>query len=184
MAAWRPPLPKKKGCRSLYWRASTAGLDWDRCSFSWAVNFQGHLCEVSTNKASGCRLKGVSELTNHTASTWRSPSDKSDTEIGRLFNKQKHSSGGNEDETQPSRRGGILSDSAGHGHRARLSLEIRHSDRAFSPAGGASDTTARMTTQKMQESFGQSFIIENKPGANGSIGATATRSGSSRMATH
>jgi tripartite-type tricarboxylate transporter receptor subunit TctC len=39
-------------------------------------------------------------------------------------------------------------------------------------AGGASDTTARMTTQKMQESFGQSFIIENKPGANGSIGAT------------
>ncbi len=41
----------------------------------------------------------------------------------------------------------------------------------FTP-GGASDNTARMTTQKMQESFGQSFIIENKPGANGSIGAT------------
>ncbi len=41
----------------------------------------------------------------------------------------------------------------------------------FTP-GGASDTTARMTTQKMQEAFGQSFVIENKPGANGSIAAT------------
>lgn len=41
----------------------------------------------------------------------------------------------------------------------------------FTP-GGASDNVARMTTQKMQESFGQSFIVENKPGANGSIGAT------------
>lgn len=39
------------------------------------------------------------------------------------------------------------------------------------PPGGASDTTARLTTQKMQETFGQSIVIENKPGANGSIGA-------------
>jgi tripartite-type tricarboxylate transporter receptor subunit TctC len=39
------------------------------------------------------------------------------------------------------------------------------------PPAGASDTTARVTTQKMQESFGQPLVIENKPGANGSIGA-------------
>jgi tripartite-type tricarboxylate transporter receptor subunit TctC len=39
------------------------------------------------------------------------------------------------------------------------------------PAGGASDTVARLTTQKMQETFGQPIVIENKPGANGSIGA-------------
>src|SRR5918997_3840435 len=39
------------------------------------------------------------------------------------------------------------------------------------PAGGASDTTARGTTQKMQESLGQPMVVENKPGANGSLGA-------------
>jgi tripartite-type tricarboxylate transporter receptor subunit TctC len=39
------------------------------------------------------------------------------------------------------------------------------------PAGGASDTTARVTTQKMQESLGQPIVVENKPGANGSLGA-------------
>jgi tripartite-type tricarboxylate transporter receptor subunit TctC len=39
------------------------------------------------------------------------------------------------------------------------------------PPAGASDTTARVTTQKMQESFGQPLVVENKPGANGSIGA-------------
>ena len=40
------------------------------------------------------------------------------------------------------------------------------------PAGGSSDTTARLTGQKMQESLGQPFVLENKAGANGSIGAT------------
>jgi tripartite-type tricarboxylate transporter receptor subunit TctC len=39
------------------------------------------------------------------------------------------------------------------------------------PPAGASDTTARVTTQRMQESFGQPLVVENKPGANGSIGA-------------
>jgi tripartite-type tricarboxylate transporter receptor subunit TctC len=39
------------------------------------------------------------------------------------------------------------------------------------PPGGASDTTARVTTQKMHESFGQPLVVENKAGANGSIGA-------------
>ncbi len=40
------------------------------------------------------------------------------------------------------------------------------------PPGGASDVTARLTTQKMQDGFGQPLVIENKPGANGSIGAS------------
>jgi len=39
------------------------------------------------------------------------------------------------------------------------------------PPGGATDTTARVTTQKMQQSFGQPIVVENKPGANGGIGA-------------
>jgi tripartite-type tricarboxylate transporter receptor subunit TctC len=39
------------------------------------------------------------------------------------------------------------------------------------PPGGASDITARVVVQKMQENFGQPIVVENKPGANGSIGA-------------
>ena len=39
------------------------------------------------------------------------------------------------------------------------------------PPGGATDVTARLTTQKMQGDFPQQFIIDNRPGANGSIGA-------------
>jgi len=41
----------------------------------------------------------------------------------------------------------------------------------FTP-GGSSDITARTVTARMQESLGQSFIIDNKPGANGGLGAT------------
>jgi len=40
----------------------------------------------------------------------------------------------------------------------------------FTP-GGSSDITARTVAAKMQESLGQTFIIDNKPGANGSLGA-------------
>ena len=40
----------------------------------------------------------------------------------------------------------------------------------FTP-GGSSDITARTVAAKLQESLGQSFIIDNKPGANGSLGA-------------
>ena len=41
----------------------------------------------------------------------------------------------------------------------------------FTP-GGSSDITARNVAAKLQESLGQSFVIDNKPGANGGLGAT------------
>jgi tripartite-type tricarboxylate transporter receptor subunit TctC len=39
----------------------------------------------------------------------------------------------------------------------------------FTP-GGSSDITARTVANKLQEALGQSFIIDNKPGANGGLG--------------
>src|SRR5512134_900522 len=39
------------------------------------------------------------------------------------------------------------------------------------PAGGPSDMIGRTVAQKMGESFGSTVIVENKPGATGSIGA-------------
>ncbi len=39
------------------------------------------------------------------------------------------------------------------------------------PAGNASDTIARLAAQSLSERLGQSFIIENRPGAGGNIGA-------------
>ncbi len=38
-------------------------------------------------------------------------------------------------------------------------------------AGGGSDTIARFITQKLGESLGQSFVIDNRPGAAGMLGA-------------
>src|SRR5215831_10916238 len=43
------------------------------------------------------------------------------------------------------------------------------------PAGGASDVTARLTGNKLGERIGKSVIIENRAGANGSIGAAAAK---------
>lgn len=43
------------------------------------------------------------------------------------------------------------------------------------PPGGASDTTARMTANKLSERIGKPVVIENRAGANGSIGATAVK---------
>lgn len=41
------------------------------------------------------------------------------------------------------------------------------------PAGGGTDTIARVLAQKLGDSFGQSFVVENKSGASGMIGAAA-----------
>ena len=40
------------------------------------------------------------------------------------------------------------------------------------PAGSATDQVARLTGQQLQEALGQPFVVENKPGAQGSIAAT------------
>jgi len=44
------------------------------------------------------------------------------------------------------------------------------------PPGGASDVTARLTGNKLAERLGKSVIIENRPGANGGLGATGVKS--------
>ena len=41
------------------------------------------------------------------------------------------------------------------------------------PPGGNTDTMARILAQKFSEKFGQPFIVENRLGASGAIGATA-----------
>jgi tripartite-type tricarboxylate transporter receptor subunit TctC len=38
------------------------------------------------------------------------------------------------------------------------------------PAGGATDTLARTLAQKLQEAWGQTMVVENRPGAGGTIG--------------
>jgi tripartite-type tricarboxylate transporter receptor subunit TctC len=39
------------------------------------------------------------------------------------------------------------------------------------PAGGGADTTARILFQKLSEMWGKSFVIDNRGGAGGTIGA-------------
>jgi tripartite-type tricarboxylate transporter receptor subunit TctC len=41
------------------------------------------------------------------------------------------------------------------------------------PPGGTLDTLGRTVAQKLSEQMGQPFVVENKPGGNGSIGADA-----------
>ena len=45
------------------------------------------------------------------------------------------------------------------------------------PAGGATDALARMVAQKMQDNWQQSVVVENKPGAGGTIGANLVAKG-------
>ena len=44
------------------------------------------------------------------------------------------------------------------------------------PPGGASDVTARLTSNKLSERVGKSVIIENRAGANGGLGAAGVKS--------
>lgn len=39
--------------------------------------------------------------------------------------------------------------------------------------GGSSDPLARVTAQELEKQLGESFIVENKPGANGNLGASS-----------
>src|ERR1041384_2861405 len=41
------------------------------------------------------------------------------------------------------------------------------------PPGGGADTTARILYQKLGEKMGQQFVIDNRGGAGGTIGAAA-----------
>ncbi|MFT3814524.1 MAG: tripartite tricarboxylate transporter substrate binding protein [Acidovorax sp.] len=43
------------------------------------------------------------------------------------------------------------------------------------PPGGSTDTIARAMAQKMGEKLGQPFVVDNRPGATGTIGATAVK---------
>lgn len=43
------------------------------------------------------------------------------------------------------------------------------------PPGGSTDNVARILSAKFQERFGSSFVVENRPGAAGMIGAAAAR---------
>jgi tripartite-type tricarboxylate transporter receptor subunit TctC len=40
-----------------------------------------------------------------------------------------------------------------------------------SAAGGASDIVSRIVAEKLQQKFGQPFVVEAKPGANGNLAA-------------
>ncbi len=43
------------------------------------------------------------------------------------------------------------------------------------PAGGSTDTLTRIMAQRFQDKFGQTFLVDNRPGATGTIGTGAVK---------
>src|SRR3954447_24400819 len=48
------------------------------------------------------------------------------------------------------------------------------------PAGGVTDVMARVIGQRLQEIWGQTVVVENRPGGNSGVGAQGGRGGPSR----
>ncbi len=48
------------------------------------------------------------------------------------------------------------------------------------PPGGTLDVVGRMLAQKLAEQMGQSFVVDNRPGGDGTIGASAVSQGAAR----
>ena len=60
---------------------------------------------------------------------------------------------------------GVLADTAWPEKPVRILVSF--------PPGGASDLVARLLAEKLSASLGQKFVVENKPGAAGTVAATA-----------
>ncbi len=59
-----------------------------------------------------------------------------------------------------------------HDDRKRLSGSVRSPDHSV-PPGGVTDTAARLIGQQLSTKWGQSVVIENRPGTGGVIGVEA-----------
>jgi tripartite-type tricarboxylate transporter receptor subunit TctC len=64
---------------------------------------------------------------------------------------------------------------ASYGHAAAQYPERNVTIIVPFPAGGASDTTARLVAGKISERLNKIFVVENRAGANGALGATAMK---------
>ena len=74
----------------------------------------------------------------------------------------------------------LLAVALGFGLAAAVSPALAFPEKAVTvivpfPAGGASDTTARVMAEKMATLLGQPVVVDNKPGATGAIGATLVK---------
>jgi tripartite-type tricarboxylate transporter receptor subunit TctC len=64
---------------------------------------------------------------------------------------------------------------AGYGHASAQYPERTVTVIVPFPAGGASDTTARLVAGKISERLNKTFVVENRAGANGALGAVAMK---------
>jgi tripartite-type tricarboxylate transporter receptor subunit TctC len=64
----------------------------------------------------------------------------------------------------------VIFPAAGHAQPAPWPARAVHIV-ATSPPGGSVDLLARLAAEEFTRSFGQPFVVENRPGANGNIGA-------------